>query len=925
MLTRDTLRIFTWLGGDHSIKEDAVRRRAWRRRAAPVRFLLAAAVAAVLLGVSCSQDGGGTGPEPVAVSMWGYVDFPDPTVNPEDVTIAFGDYEGTPNALGDFVIQGTQGTAGAAIAYAEDGTPMLMAIMPDPQNEAGIAINARSTALALAFLSPFVCVSNPADADEICAVLGTLPEIDDLETLLEASLAADPLALSQENTAVDSLLTRIVDAYLNAYPSLALRNYPSLSGLVDAGPDARSGTDARADCEARRSETNATGVVTGQAGQIIVIDPSNTVSGHQITWMGQDKFKITNARGRWAYCLTPQEDFYLFPNGSLLDALKRKMWAPSSREFLMDFGEISTDTAFIYVYGLGWSGEPDNVYDNLGSTEQEYVLCAGGATILFEFVPQVISVLTNTSKTFLSAEVANKNIKLLLDFFKYGKIADRTRECIRAGDYCGLVGFLAKEAISTIVNNNNFREAYLDAINLKLSDKAFESLVRWAILPARVILISDSVTSALKTVYGFVSTRFKTTFMIYEEFTEDIDVGHVQGSVHDKDTGLPIEGVTVDLLGDDDNPLHPSHQDITTSSGGYYFSNILVGEKSVRATKQGYVPATITVAVAKDQTTTGALIELDRTSGSASGRVVDEILQRNGVLDPTFAKQLAVTAREIGGEHRQYTYTVNDGDYNISLGSGSWWIVAAHDDYFPDSVQVTVAQDQEAPAPRDLVMKPKAMMEGLIYLDLNNDGTYEIQDTFTAVTAGSRRFQPDWTCPSGAPRQLLDIEGASASQEDLVVVYIDPLVLTSAGDHALGGMDVAGCSGYYPKAGAALLTKRATCYNPRYGYGGDMAFMISSVAGFAPCNCGISSYGSLTLDAYGSQLTAPIDGLMVAYLAGSTICTCTCCDDVDGDGEEDDWVVGCAKARVEVHFRVLVGSLYEGTLSPMGSPLFPLR
>jgi hypothetical protein len=411
--------------------------------------------------------------------------------------------------------------------------------------------------------------------------------------------------------------------------------------------------------------------------------------------------------------------------------------------------------------------------------------------------------------------------------------------------------------------------------------------------------------------------------MIYQEFTEEIDVGNVQGSVHDKDTGLPIEGATVDLLGDDDNPLHPPHQDVTTASGGYYFSSILVGEKTVRASKQGYVSATITVTVVKDQTVPGALIELDRTSGSASGNVIDEILQRNGVLDPTFAKQLVITAREIGGEHREHTYTVNDGDYTINLGTGSWRIVAAHQDYFPDSVEVTIAQDQAVTAPRDLLMKPKAMMEGWVYVDLNNDGSYEIQDTFTAVTAGSRRFQPDWTCPSGTPRQLIDLEGMSASSEDIVVVYIDPLALTGAGDHALGGIDMAGCSGYYPKAGAALVTKRATCYNPTYGYGGDMVFTISGATGFAPCNCGLTGYGSLTLDAYGSQLADPIDGLMVAYLAGSTICTCTCCDDVDGDGQEDDWVVGCARARVEVHFRVLVGSLYDGALSSTGSFPFP--
>ena len=44
-------------------------------------------------------------------------------------------------------------------------------------------------------------------------------------------------------------------------------------------------------------------------------------------------------------------------------------------------------------------------------------------------------------------------------------------------------------------------------------------------------------------------------------------------------------------------------------------------------------------------------------------------------------------------------------------------------------------------------------------------------------------------------------------------------------------------------------------------------------------------------------------------LAGYTNCTCYCCEDVDGDGQEDDWVVDCAKARLSIDFEVVVGSL----------------
>ena len=131
---------------------------------------------------------------------------------------------------------------------------------------------------------------------------------------------------------------------------------------------------------------------------------------------------------------------------------------------------------------------------------------------------------------------------------------------------------------------------------------------------------------------------------------------------------------------------------------------------------------------------------------------------------------------------------------------------------------------------------------------------------------------------------------------------------------------VAGCSGYYPKAGASYVTQRYLCHNPEYGYDSPMVFANQGMPQSAPCDCGITDYGSLTLDEYGSQLTNAIDGLMVAYLAGTNRCDCYCCDDVDGDGAEDDWVVDCAKVRVEIHLRVLVGSLYDDALSFRTNP-----
>jgi hypothetical protein len=81
-----------------------------------------------------------------------------------------------------------------------------------------------------------------------------------------------------------------------------------------------------------------------------------------------------------------------------------------------------------------------------------------------------------------------------------------------------------------------------------------------------------------------------------------------------------------------------------------------------------------------------------------------------------------------------------------------------------------------------------------------------------------------------------------------------------------------------------------------------------------PCNCGITNFGNLVLEEYGEALTDVVSGGIVADLAGWNGCECSCCEDTDHDGQDDDYVVSCAKARVDVDFRFLVGSLYKVTI-----------
>ena len=145
--------------------------------------------------------------------------------------------------------------------------------------------------------------------------------------------------------------------------------------------------------------------------------------------------------------------------------------------------------------------------------------------------------------------------------------------------------------------------------------------------PAKLLFMLNSAASVVKTVLGFTNTQFKTTFMISRREDPGPDkFGEIIGSVHDKGTGLPIEGVLVKLEGEaDNNPLNPDLDDITNSDGAYFFQDISIGPKTLRATKSGYNEATVDVFVLEQQTVTAPLIELSGDVGTVHGIVANRI------------------------------------------------------------------------------------------------------------------------------------------------------------------------------------------------------------------------------------------------------------------------------------------------------------
>jgi hypothetical protein len=158
----------------------------------------------------CSSKDKGTTPTQTVVQMSGTVSFPSLTTSElSGVTIGFGNYESSLDASGAFRIQGNGHVVGVAMAYDEQQTPMLMSVCPDPSTDAHLEMDVHSTAITLAFLNPFICITDPNHAQEVIDRLEGLPELTYLEILLAEKLYANPEALGIEDDEIDASLSEL--------------------------------------------------------------------------------------------------------------------------------------------------------------------------------------------------------------------------------------------------------------------------------------------------------------------------------------------------------------------------------------------------------------------------------------------------------------------------------------------------------------------------------------------------------------------------------------------------------------------------------------------------------------------------------------------------------------------------------------------
>ncbi len=859
-----------------------------------LKLLLLAAP--VILGITifllmCGSGGGGTGPDYIEINLNGAIEFPgEDEVSIDDLTIGFGDNQCEVDSNSEFNIDGNRNVAGLMFALDEsDSTPVFMAVVPDPSDNMDVEMNAYSTALALVFMNPFVCTSEPEEAKAVIDTIENLPEFYVLVNLLETKMEDDCKCWTKDDDDINTAVLDVIAAFLQTFPT----DLPDKAAV--------SGGYAKA----------AKPLMDG-----VMVSPTTETAGHKVSHEGGKKFKVTNAYGRWAWCVLPSDEgMWLKPNGQMFDFFKDGLpWAPSEKEFEYEV-EAGADPVYVDIYGLGWRGDDDNLW--MGLTTEEKMLCleAGLSTIALEFGGHLISLYGNL-KSGLSAAgrwegITDEEIWDLLDFLKSEVgFMDEVRVLARDGKWGELTFTVSKKVLTKFVKDENYRNFWFKLIGKKLSEQSVKKIEKVVVTRAGGAIafgamIGENVTSLMKTWVGATSSRFKTTFKIWKVVG---DFGNVEGGVFDKDDGEPIEGAVINLLGDDDNPINPPHTYSTESDGGYLFQNILVGDKQLQVTKTGYKAKTVNIDIQK-QKTIQVDIELEKIHGFVSGRILNDIYVQNEMDDSLFDKDCNLRAEEIDGENRSVSYSITDGTFNIKLFPGQWWIVPEHEDYKDDSIQATVVEDEQTTL-NDFILQPDISSETTIELDMNADGIFEITYSFqTSAVAASQKVDSDNLCGHGNYPDLILVVGLYSDTDNVFMLFNTDELDENSAIESWGSIYNGNCQREGLAGSAQYLTTRYECTDSDgdsdpifFGWPGGPYYGDE-------CRCGVDDLGGVTFERYGEEIADVIQGYSIASLPGWKSCYCEGIDN-DEDGDIDEWEVTCARVRVTFDFKVFVGTEY---------------
>jgi hypothetical protein len=189
----------------------------------------------------------------------------------------------------------------------------------------------------------------------------------------------------------------------------------------------------------------------------------------------------------------------------------------------------------------------------------------------------------------------------------------------------------------------------------------------------------------MTTIFPVTTLSASTTVTVN---SPSFSVGNVKGRVTDATTGLPIEGVAINIT-------ENRGQTTTDFNGEYTLNDIPAGLQTLSGTKTGYVNFTQTVEVIAGETTTSADIPMNPASaetGSVKGTVSDYFTE-----DPLSGARVTIGGIE--------TLSDSEGAYTINgLTPGVNNVTAVMSGYSNFAGTVEVISGAETPYP--IVMNP---------------------------------------------------------------------------------------------------------------------------------------------------------------------------------------------------------------------------
>ncbi len=859
--------------------------------------IMVVALSSALVLIHCSEKDKGTNAGPKTVEVTGTVSFPAGTsITLSELAVGFADSDNAVDSSGSVKFTGTEHLPGLGMVMDQSGSALMLGVDPDPVAGQTVEFNARSTAKALVFMNPFVCENDRANAVQAMADIEELAQVDTLENLLKQKLAADPNSLNNEDSQLEGIITRAIEAYVDMHEQSSRSPVSGKSGS---------------------NEKPATATSTN--GTVLVI-PTTQTSGHLVTHVSDNTFNITNAYGRWALLYVPQtgKQIYLSPNGSMLDFFYDGLpWAPSNTTFNLTVDQPD-DTQKVFVYGYGLKNDADSYWSSLTDSEKRMVDKAGMFTFVFELLGGTVDVLcaVNSSLSGVDgweAETEHFESEVWLLDFMLNDAWDMSQihTMLNEGRYGDLAWFVFKTVFEKITTDETYRLKIEALMGKTLSEKQLKRMEWLASNPATYAIgaginIGNKVTNVMKTAYGIRDARFKTVFKIWKS---NEDFGGITGHVMQKEAPFgPIAGANVHLSGDDNNPIPGHVTDVTTDAdGGFMFANVMAGAKTLTATKAGYSDKSVAVTVTKNQVAS-VTIEMSKRVGTVKGIVVNEIYSKARQVaeyashDTLFDKQLFVYARgRVADQPYEDSRTIYNGRYSFDLPEGTFWIVAIHpdNDYKPDSMQVTTVLDEIHDAARALRMKPICTASAtitpiggvaydLVFDSANASQPFHDASMNAVVLAG---FTP------GTLWDEIDFWVNTNKVNSPNLYNAGTLYSFAMGNLNFGGYAVYG-------------TNRLKCQQEGHSY--DMIFRVIGDPDEEGCDCGISTtaeLGTIYFSKFGDELGDVIQGDFSGTLAGWKNCECNG-EDTDHDGKNDTWDAVCQNLAVRFEFKVVVGSKF---------------